>query len=94
VALRFPIVPMKAALGSLPPSSQDGEWAYEIKWDGYRTLAFIDDGSAAPAEQQQPRRDGEVPRAGGLAGRGERTRPPSSTASWSCSMRRAGPTSG
>lgn len=45
MALRFPIVPMKAALGSLPPSSQDGEWAYEIKWDGYRTLAFIADGA-------------------------------------------------
>ena len=42
--LRFPIVPMKAAMGALPPSSQDGEWAYEIKWDGYRTLAFIADG--------------------------------------------------
>jgi len=45
VALRFPIVPMKAALGSLPPSAHDDEWAYEIKWDGYRTLAFVDDGA-------------------------------------------------
>ena len=25
------------------PSDDDG-WAYEIKWDGYRTLAFVDDG--------------------------------------------------
>ena len=33
---------MKAAIGTLPPD--DGSWAYEIKWDGYRTLAFIDDG--------------------------------------------------
>jgi len=45
MALRFPVVPMKAAIGALPPQSQDGEWAYEIKWDGYRTLAFIDDRS-------------------------------------------------
>jgi bifunctional non-homologous end joining protein LigD len=44
MALRFPIEPMKASLGSLPPSTQDDQWAYEIKWDGYRTLAFIDAG--------------------------------------------------
>ena len=42
--LRFPVVPMKAAMGALPPTAQDEEWAYEIKWDGYRTLAFIADG--------------------------------------------------
>ena len=42
--LRFPVVPMKAAMGALPPTSQDDEWVYEIKWDGYRTLAFIADG--------------------------------------------------
>ncbi len=45
MALRFPVEPMKAAMGSLPPSSQDAEWAYEIKWDGYRTLAFVGDGA-------------------------------------------------
>lgn len=41
MTLRFPVPPMKAAIGSLPPD--DGTWAYEIKWDGYRTLAFVDD---------------------------------------------------
>ena len=40
--LRFPVVPMKAAIGALPPAAQDHEWAFEIKWDGYRTLVFID----------------------------------------------------
>lgn len=30
---------MKATLSTLPPD--DGNWAYEIKWDGYRTLAFV-----------------------------------------------------
>lgn len=45
MALRFPVVPMKATMGALPPESQDNEWAYEIKWDGYRTLAFVDRGS-------------------------------------------------
>jgi bifunctional non-homologous end joining protein LigD len=40
--LHFPVAPMKAALGALP--TDDAGWAYEIKWDGYRTLAFLDDG--------------------------------------------------
>ena len=44
MALRFPVEPMKAALGALPPPAEDHQWAYEIKWDGYRTLAFVDDG--------------------------------------------------
>lgn len=43
MALAFPVEPMKAALGTLPVD--DERWAYEIKWDGYRTLAFIDDGA-------------------------------------------------
>jgi bifunctional non-homologous end joining protein LigD len=42
VGLRFPVAPMKATLGTLP--ADDDAWAYEIKWDGYRTLAFVDDG--------------------------------------------------
>jgi bifunctional non-homologous end joining protein LigD len=42
MTLRFPVPPMKATIGALPPD--DGSWAYEIKWDGYRTLAFVDDG--------------------------------------------------
>ncbi|NND76000.1 MAG: hypothetical protein HKN44_13440 [Ilumatobacter sp.] len=33
---------MKASIGSLP-ASDDG-WAYEIKWDGYRTIVFVADG--------------------------------------------------
>ena len=44
MALRFPVEPMKAAMGSLPPATEDDQWAYEIKWDGYRTLAFVADG--------------------------------------------------
>lgn len=43
MTLSFPVVPMKATLGSMPTS--DGGWAYEIKWDGYRTLAFVEDGA-------------------------------------------------
>jgi len=40
--LTFPVIPMKAGIGVLP--TDDSNWAFEIKWDGYRTLAFIDDG--------------------------------------------------
>lgn len=42
MTLRFPVAPMKAAIGTLPADEEN--WAYEIKWDGYRTLAFVDDG--------------------------------------------------
>ena len=38
--LTFPVLPMKAGLGTLP--TDDDRWAYEIKYDGYRTLAFVD----------------------------------------------------
>jgi bifunctional non-homologous end joining protein LigD len=38
MALQFPVEPMRAVLGTLPP---DDGWAFEIKWDGYRTLAFV-----------------------------------------------------
>jgi bifunctional non-homologous end joining protein LigD len=34
---------MKATLSTLP--HDDAGWAYEIKWDGYRTLAFVDGGT-------------------------------------------------
>jgi bifunctional non-homologous end joining protein LigD len=42
MTLSWPVVPMKATLGQLP--TEDDGWAYEIKWDGYRTLAFVDGG--------------------------------------------------
>ena len=45
MALTFPVEPMKAVLSTLPPDSEDEKWAYEIKWDGYRTLAFVDRGA-------------------------------------------------
>ncbi|MDJ0767980.1 MAG: non-homologous end-joining DNA ligase [Ilumatobacter sp.] len=38
--LTFPVAPMKATLGSLP--ADDDRWAFEVKFDGYRTLAFVD----------------------------------------------------
>jgi len=41
--LKFPVAPMRATLSTLP--HDDSGWAFEIKWDGYRTLAFIENGS-------------------------------------------------
>jgi bifunctional non-homologous end joining protein LigD len=43
--LKFPVDPMKAVLSTLPPESEDEKWAYEIKWDGYRTLCFVEGGT-------------------------------------------------
>lgn len=42
MTLSFPVAPMRATLATMP-ASDDG-WAYEIKWDGYRTLAFVEGG--------------------------------------------------
>jgi bifunctional non-homologous end joining protein LigD len=42
MVLSFPVAPMKATLGTLP--TEDDAWAYEVKWDGYRTIAFVEDG--------------------------------------------------
>ena len=43
MTLHFPVAPMKAAIGTLP--HDDEAWAYEIKYDGYRTLAFVRGGA-------------------------------------------------
>ncbi|WP_420451591.1 hypothetical protein [Ilumatobacter sp.] len=50
MALSFPVEPMKATMGSIPAhdgaTEPGGEarWAYEIKWDGHRTIAHVRDG--------------------------------------------------
>ena len=58
MTLRYPVSPMKASLGNLPPD--DENWAYEIKWDGYRTLVLRRRRRCSLAEQQPARRHGEV----------------------------------
>lgn len=35
---------MLATAGTLPGPPEDGQWAYETKWDGVRVLAFIEGG--------------------------------------------------
>ena len=56
---------MKAVLGELP--HDDAEWAYEIKWDGYRTLAFIDDGGLRLQSSSGRDVTSTYPELGGLA---------------------------
>ncbi len=41
MALHFPVLPMKASMGSLPAGD---DWAFEIKWDGYRTIVHVVEG--------------------------------------------------
>ena len=36
------VEPMLARTGELP--RDEGEWAYEIKWDGVRAIAYVDGG--------------------------------------------------
>lgn len=44
MTLRFPVVPMKATMGSTGAVPDGDGWAFEIKWDGYRTIAHVADG--------------------------------------------------
>jgi bifunctional non-homologous end joining protein LigD len=44
MTLRFPVAPMKATMGSTGAVPDGDDWAFEIKWDGYRTIAHIADG--------------------------------------------------
>src|SRR4051812_40475923 len=42
------VVPMLARLSTLPPD--DDKWAYEIKWDGVRVVAYLPEKGAARLE--------------------------------------------
>jgi len=44
VTLQFPVRPMKATMGSTGAVPAGDDWAFEVKWDGYRTIVFVDDG--------------------------------------------------
>jgi bifunctional non-homologous end joining protein LigD len=66
VPLIFPVPPMKAVLGVLP--ADDERWAYEIKFDGYRTLAFVGDGRVRLQSTSQRDVTATYPELGELAG--------------------------
>jgi bifunctional non-homologous end joining protein LigD len=58
---------MKAVGGTTLPTEDDG-WAYEIKWDGMRLLAYVDPGTKAPLRLQTTRGHDAAPRYPELAG--------------------------
>lgn len=43
MTLSFPVAPMKASMGSASAVPEGDGWAYEIKWDGYRTIIHVGD---------------------------------------------------
>jgi bifunctional non-homologous end joining protein LigD len=45
------VIPMLATLVEGPPKARD--WLYEIKWDGYRALAYVEDGRAKLVSRNQ-----------------------------------------
>jgi len=45
MTLRFPVAPMKATMGSAGAIPEGDDWAFEVKWDGYRTIVHVDDGT-------------------------------------------------
>ncbi len=68
MTLRFPVEPMSATLGSLPAESDDDNWAYEVKWDGYRTIAFVDGGELRLQSRRLLDVTVKYPEIAGLAG--------------------------
>jgi bifunctional non-homologous end joining protein LigD len=66
VTLTFPVDPMKAVLGTMP--HDEDAWAYEIKWDGYRTLAFVDGDSVRLQSTGKLDVTAKWPELAGLAG--------------------------
>ena len=90
MTLSFPVVPMRATLSRLP--ADDSRWAFEVKWDGYRTLAFIEYGPGPAAELATCTTSrAKYPELAPLGDGGRALAGPCSTASWSCSTTRAGP---
>ncbi len=43
--LHFPVLPMKATMGSSGAVPDGDDWAFEVKWDGYRTIVHVAGGS-------------------------------------------------
>ena len=68
MALQFPVLPMKATMGSTGAVPDGEDWAFEIKWDGYRTIVHVDDGSVRLQSSAGRDVTGRWPEFGDLAG--------------------------
>ncbi|HEU4415897.1 MAG TPA: hypothetical protein VFT65_14015, partial [Candidatus Angelobacter sp.] len=53
------IHPMLATLVEEP--FDDPQWIYEVKWDGYRAIAFVSDGTARLVSRNQNQLTAEFP---------------------------------
>ena len=53
--LTFPVVPMRAVAGEMPRPDQAEQWAYEIKWDGMRIVAFVLGDGSVRLQSARPR---------------------------------------
>jgi len=67
VTARPTIAPMKAVPGPLPGRDETG-WAFEVKWDGYRTLAWCEGGHVRLQSANLLDVTGRWPELAGLAG--------------------------
>ena len=85
------IPPMLATLASTPFS--DPDWLFEVKWDGYRLQAIVDDGEVRTYTRRGPRRRDVLPGPARRRRAGSRPSRRSSTARSSRSTRTARPTS-
>jgi bifunctional non-homologous end joining protein LigD len=70
--------PMMASPGPLPPD--DGAWAYEMKWDGIRALAYLVDGGLRLVSRTGRDITHVYPELQGLAGALAGSRPPAAGA--------------
>lgn len=68
MTLRFPVAPMKATMGSTGAVPDGDDWAFEIKWDGYRTIAHVADGRVRLQSTAGHDVTGRWPEFSGLAG--------------------------
>ena len=59
VAMPTKIEPMLAVLGKRPPQGSD--WLYEVKWDGYRALCFIQDEKVRMVSRRGNTMDAQFP---------------------------------
>jgi bifunctional non-homologous end joining protein LigD len=68
VALGFPVAPMKATMGSTGAVPDGDDWAFEVKWDGYRTIVHLADGAVRLQSTAGHDVTGRWPEFAGLAG--------------------------
>ena len=57
---------MLAAAGTLPPAAEDDRWAYEMKWDGVRAVAYISGGRVRYLSRNDRDVSGSYPELRGL----------------------------